>query len=346
MSETLTIRRPDDWHLHLRDGAVLSAVLPFTARTFGRAIVMPNLVPPVVKTADAVAYRERILAVLPTGSDFVPLMTAYLTDGTDPADLASGFEQGVLTAAKLYPAGATTNSDSGVTDIRNIDAVLKTMAEIGMPLLVHGEVTDPDIDIFDREKVFIERIMAPTLERLPDLKVVFEHVTTEEGVAFVCGAGSNVGATITPHHLVINRNDMFAGGMRPHMYCLPVAKREYHRLALREAATSGDPSYFLGTDSAPHPVSLKETDCGCAGVFNAPSAIEVYTQVFEEENALDRLEAFAALNGPSFYGLPFNEGQITLTRGERIPDPRLTVGDEEILPFFTDAGVNWIVVDI
>jgi dihydroorotase len=282
MSETLTIRRPDDWHLHLRDGAMLSAVLPFTARTFGRAIVMPNLVPPVLKTVDAVAYRERILSALPEGSDFVPLMTAYLTDGTDSADLASGFEQGVLTAAKLYPAGATTYSDSGVTDIQNIDGVLKTMTEIGMPLLVHGEVTDADVDIFDREKVFIERILAPTLERLPDLKVVFEHVTTAEGVAFVRGAGGNVGATITPHHLVINRNAMFAGGMRPHMYCLPVAKRECHRLALREAATSGDPSYFLGTDSAPHPVSLKETDCGCAGVFNAPSAMEVYTQVFEE----------------------------------------------------------------
>ena len=346
MSETLTIRRPDDWHLHLRDGAMLSAVLPFTARTFGRAIVMPNLVPPVLKTVDAVAYRERILSALPEGSDFVPLMTAYLTDGTDSADLASGFEQGVFTAAKLYPAGATTNSDSGVTDIRNIDAVLKTMAEIGMPLLVHGEVTDADVDIFDREKVFIERILAPTLERLPDLKVVFEHVTTAEGVAFVRGAGGNVGATITPHHLVINRNAMFAGGMRPHMYCLPVAKRECHRLALREAATSGDPSYFLGTDSAPHPVSLKETDCGCAGVFNAPSAMEVYTQVFEEENALDRLEAFAALNGPTFYGLPLNEGKITLTRGERNPDPRFTVEDEEILPFFTDAGVNWIIADI
>ena len=346
MSETLTIRRPDDWHLHLRDGAMLSAVLPFTARTFGRAIVMPNLVPPVLKTVDAVAYRERILSALPEGSDFVPLMTAYLTDGTDSADLASGFEQGVLTAAKLYPAGATTNSDSGVTDIQNIDGVLKTMTEIGMPLLVHGEVTDADVDIFDREKVFIERILAPTLERLPDLKVVFEHVTTAEGVAFVRGAGGNVGATITPHHLVINRNAMFAGGMRPHMYCLPVAKRECHRLALREAATSGDPSYFLGTDSAPHPVSLKETDCGCAGVFNAPSAMEVYTQVFEEENALDRLEAFAALNGPTFYGLPLNEGKITLTRGERNPDPRFTVEDEEILPFFTDAGVNWIIADI
>jgi dihydroorotase len=346
MSEILTIRRPDDWHLHLRDGAMLSAVLPFTARTFGRAIVMPNLVPPVLKTVDAVAYRERILSALPEGSDFVPLMTAYLTDGTDSADLASGFEQGVLTAAKLYPAGATTNSDSGVTDIQNIDGVLKTMTEIGMPLLVHGEVTDADVDIFDREKVFIERILAPTLERLPDLKVVFEHVTTAEGVAFVRGAGGNVGATITPHHLVINRNAMFAGGMRPHMYCLPVAKRECHRLALREAATSGDPSYFLGTDSAPHPVSLKETDCGCAGVFNAPSAMEVYTQVFEEENALDRLEAFAALNGPTFYGLPLNEGKITLTRGERNPDPRFTVEDEEILPFFTDAGVNWIIADI
>ena len=341
MTDTLTIRRPDDWHLHLRDGDMLRAVLPFTADVFGRAIIMPNLTPPVACAADAAAYRNRIMAALPPGAAFEPLMTAYLTDGTDPDDLAQGHADVIFTAAKLYPAGATTNSDNGVTDLANIHAVLATMELIGMPLLVHGEVTDPAVDIFDREKVFIDRVLKPALEEFSALKVVFEHITTAEGVDFVRSAGANVAATITPHHLVINRNALFAGGMRPHMFCLPVAKRERHRLALRDAATSGEAAFFLGTDSAPHPVSAKETDCGCAGIFNAPSALEVYAQVFDDEGALDKLEAFASLNGPAFYGLTVNEGTVTLKRGERAADTLLTVGDEEVLAFDTGSAVGW-----
>lgn len=343
MTDTLTLRRPDDWHLHLRDGDMLAAVLPFTANVFGRAIIMPNLTPPVARAADAAAYRDRILAALPAGTGFTPLMTAYLTDGTDPEDIAQGHADRIFTAAKLYPAGATTNSDNGVTDIANIRDVLATMERIGMPLLVHGEVTDPEVDIFDREKVFIERVLKPTLDDLPGLKVVFEHITTAEGVEFVRSTGPTVGATITPHHLVINRNALFAGGMRPHMFCLPVAKRERHRLALVDAATSGEAAFFLGTDSAPHPVSAKETDCGCAGIFNAPSALEVYAQVFDEEGALDKLEAFASLNGPAFYGLPVNEGTVTLSRGARGADALLSVGDEDVLPFDTGTPVNWVM---
>ena len=341
--DTLTIRRPDDWHLHLRDGAMLQAVLPFTANVFGRAIVMPNLTPPVTTTGAAIAYRDRILTALAADARFTPLMTAYLTDTTDPDDLAQGHADGVFAAAKLYPAGATTNSAHGVTDIARIKPVLGRMAEIGMPLLVHGEVTDPAVDIFDREKVFIERVLIPTLDDIPDLRVVFEHITTAEGVAFVRGAGPNVAATITPHHLVINRNALFAGGMRPHMFCLPVAKREIHRQALREAATSGEAAFFLGTDSAPHPVSAKETDCGCAGIFNAPSALEVYARVFDEEAALDRLEAFASLNGPAFYGLPPNDDMVTLNRSVRPADALLSIGAEDILPFDTGAPVGWTI---
>jgi dihydroorotase len=341
--DTLTICRPDDWHLHLRDGAMLQAVLPFTAEVFGRAIVMPNLKPPVATTADAVAYRDRILTALAADARFTPLMTAYLTDTTDPDDLAQGHADGVFTAAKLYPAGATTNSASGVTDIARIMPVLARMAEIGMPLLVHGEVTDLAVDIFDREKEFIERVLKPTLNDVPDLRVVFEHITSAEGVAFVRGAGPNIAATITPHHLVINRNALFAGGMRPHMFCLPVAKREIHRLALREAATSGEAAFFLGTDSAPHPVSAKETDCGCAGIFNAPSALEVYAHVFDEEAALERLEAFASLNGPAFYGLPPNDDTVTLIRAECPADALLRVGEDEILPFDTGTPTGWTI---
>ena len=341
--DTLTICRPDDWHLHLRDGAMLQAVLPFTAEVFGRAIVMPNLEPPVATTADAVAYRDRILTALAADARFTPLMTAYLTDTTDPDDLAQGHADGVFTAAKLYPAGATTNSASGVTDIARIKPVLARMAEIGMPLLVHGEVTDLAVDIFDREKVFIERVLKPTLNDVPDLRVVFEHITSAEGVAFVRGAGPNIAATITPHHLVINRNALFAGGMRPHMFCLPVAKREIHRLALREAATSGEAAFFLGTDSAPHPVSAKETDCGCAGIFNAPSALEVYAHVFDEEAALERLESFASLNGPAFYGLPPNDDTVTLIRAECPADAPLRVGEDEILPFDTGTPTGWTI---
>ncbi|MEK9644046.1 MAG: dihydroorotase [Alphaproteobacteria bacterium] len=343
--DVITLRRPDDWHLHLRDGDMLAAVLPFTARTFGRAIVMPNLSPPVTTAAAAAAYRTNILAALPAGNSFEPLMTCYLTDTTDVDDLAAGHAAGIFTAAKLYPAGATTNSDNGVTDIVRIEDVLSAMAGIGMPLLVHGEVTDPTVDIFDRERVFIERVLSPALDRHPDLKVVFEHITTAEGVDFVREAGSRVGATVTPHHLVINRNALFAGGIRPHMYCLPIAKRERHRLSLREAATSGDTSFFLGTDSAPHPVSAKETDCGCAGIFNAPTALEIYAQVFDEEGALDRLEAFASLNGPAFYGFAANQDTVTLVRGARDPDQTVSVGSESILPFDTGAALGWRIAE-
>jgi dihydroorotase len=310
----LTIRRPDDWHVHLRDGAVLEGVLPHTARQFARAIVMPNLSPPMTDCAGVAAYRQRIMAALPAGMDFTPLMTLYLTDATDPDEVARGFAEGVFVAAKLYPAHATTGSAHGVTDIANIRAVLERMAAIGMPLLVHGEVTDAHVDIFDREAVFIERTLAPLVRDLPELKVVFEHVTTQEAVQFVDSAGPNVAATITPQHLHINRNAMLVGGIRPHMYCLPVAKREVHRLALRKAATSGSAKFFLGTDSAPHAVGAKEAACGCAGIFNAPYAIESYLAVFEEEGAIDRFEAFASLNGPAFYGLPVNDGTVTLEK--------------------------------
>ena len=339
--DTITIRRPDDWHLHFRDGETMRAVVPHTARQFARAIVMPNLSPPVTTTAMAAAYRERILAAVPQGIAFTPLMTAYLTDDTDPDDLAHGFESGVLTAAKLYPAGATTNSASGVTDIRKIDRVLERMAEIGMPLCVHGEVTSADIDIFDREAVFIERVLAPLIERLPELRVIFEHITTRQAVDFVDSAGENVAATITPQHLHINRNAILVGGIRPHMYCLPVAKREEHRLGLRKAATSGSAKYFLGTDSAPHHRHAKESDCGCAGIFNAPFALESYLTVFEEEGAIDRFEAFASLNGPRFYRLPVNEDEVTLERAD-IPVPdEVDGGDARVVPFHAGERLGW-----
>ncbi|HEY9079598.1 dihydroorotase [Magnetovibrio sp.] len=339
---SLTMRRPDDWHVHLRDGDMMKAVLPYTAKQFGRAIVMPNLVPPVTAAADAQAYRERIRAALPEGSTFEPLMTAYLTDNTDADDLAAGFKDGVFAAAKLYPAGATTNSDSGVTDIRNLDAVLERMEEIGMPLLVHGEVTDADIDIFDREHVFIHRVMEPTLARFQGLKVVFEHITTSVAVDFVRSQGPRVGATITVHHLMINRTDIFRGGIRPHLYCLPVAKREQHRLALREAATSGEAQFFLGTDTAPHAISAKEAACGCAGIFSAPTAVELYAQVFDEEQALDRFEAFASLNGPAFYGLKPNAETVTLTRDPwTVPGDVAVVGGGSVKPFMAGETINW-----
>ena len=345
MADTLTIRRPDDWHLHLRDGAALRSVLPFTANQFGRAIVMPNLTPPVTTAEAANAYRDRILAALPAGSSFMPLMVAYLTNGTDADALADGFRAGAFVAAKLYPAHATTNSAAGVTDIRNIDGVLERMAEIGMPLLVHGEVTDPAVDIFDREAVFIDKILVPLVERLPSLRIVFEHATTERAVEFVRGAGANIGCTITPHHLLLNRNAMFQGGIRPHHYCLPVVKRERHRLALVEAATSGDPHFFLGTDSAPHAVSAKETACGCAGIFNAPTAIEIYAEVFDAANALDRLEAFASLNGPRFYGLPVNEQRITLERSPMtVPDAVALPDGGEVRPFRAGEQLAWRIV--
>ncbi|MFD0858112.1 dihydroorotase [Roseovarius aquimarinus] len=339
----LTLRRPDDWHLHLRDGDMLRAVLPWTARDFARAIIMPNLVPPVVTGADAEAYRARILAALPEGADFTPLMTLYLTEATEAEDVARAHASGLVTAVKLYPAGATTNSASGVTDFARVQGVLERMAEIGLPLCVHGEVTDPAVDIFDREAVFIDRVLDPLRRRVPGLKVVMEHITTSQGVDYVKAHPEHLGATITTHHLVINRNHILAGGIRPHYYCLPVAKREEHRLALRAAATSGDARFFLGTDSAPHTDPAKLQPCGCAGCFTAPNTLPILAHVFEEEGALGQLEGFASLNGSTFYGLPPNEARITLTRGApdlpgqiETPDGPVTVFDPGFVP-------NWHV---
>lgn len=341
MTDRLTIRRPDDWHVHLRDGAMMHAVVPHTARQFARAIVMPNLSPPVTNVAEGIAYRARIEAAIPAGLDFTPLIVAYLTDNSDADEIARGHAEGVFTACKLYPAHATTNSAQGVTDIGKIMPVLERMQEIGMPLLVHGEVTDAATDIFDREAVFIDRTLAPLTRDLPQLKIVFEHITTAEAADFVLAAGPNIAATITPHHLHINRNAMFAGGIRPHAYCLPVAKRERHRLAIRKAAVSGSPKFFLGTDSAPHARHTKEAACGCAGIFNAPYALESYAAAFEEEGALDRLEGFASEYGPRFYDLPLNAGTITLERGEtRVPD-RIDADAAELVPFHAAETLGW-----
>ena len=340
MADQLTIAAPDDWHVHLRDGAMLDQVVGHTARQFRRAIVMPNLRPPVTSVDAAKAYRDRIQAACPEDLSFTPLMTAYLTDDIAPSELEVGFREGVFTAAKLYPANATTNSAAGVTDLLRIDSVLAAMARIGMPLLIHGEVTDSEIDIFDREAVFIERHLAPLRERHPELKVVLEHITTEQAVQFVASATSNLAATITPHHLHINRNAMFAGGLRSDFYCLPVAKRERHRLALRQAATSGDPRFFLGTDSAPHERASKESACGCAGIFNAPHALESYAEVFEQENAMDRLEGFASLHGPAFYNLPANGDSITLQRRDQLV-PELVNG---LVPFHAGEILSWTVI--
>ena len=339
--DRITIRRPDDWHVHLRDGAMLAAVLPFTARQFARAIVMPNLVPPVTTVAAARAYRDRILAALPRDLAFEPLMTCYLGDDTDPDEVEAGWQEGVFTAVKLYPAHATTNSQFGVTEIRRVHPVLERLQRLGMPLLVHGEVTDHHIDIFDREAVFIDRVLEPLRRDFPELKVVFEHITTAEAVSYVESAGPLLGATITAHHLVINRNAIFAGGVRPHMYCLPVAKREKHRLALRRAATSDNPKFFLGTDSAPHPAQAKESACGCAGIFTAPTALEVYASVFEAEGALDRFEAFASVRGPNFYGLPLNEGTTTLAKGISAPQQAIAVDGDSLVPFETPEPLAW-----
>ncbi|MGQ0609542.1 MAG: dihydroorotase [Paracoccaceae bacterium] len=314
MTQSLTLRRPDDWHLHLRDGAVLRAVLPETTRHFARAIVMPNLVPPVVTAADALAYRARILAALPDGAAFEPLMTLYLTEDTDPADVVAAAQSGLVQAVKLYPAGATTNSHGGVRDLARVMKVLEAMAKVGLPLCTHGEVTTPEVDIFDREAVFIDTVLDPLRRAVPGLRVVMEHITTAEGAAYAAQGGPDLAATITTHHLVINRNHLLVGGIRPHYYCLPVAKRESHRQALRRAATSGAACYFLGTDSAPHVDRLKESACGCAGCFTATNTMPILAHVFEELGALDRLESFVALNGPAFYRLPANETRITLTR--------------------------------
>ncbi len=341
MTARLTIRRPDDWHVHLRDGELLASVLAYTTRQFARAIVMPNLPVPITTIAAARAYRERIIAALPVGTDFTPLMTCYLTDGADPEEIAGGFEAGLFTACKLYPAHATTGSAHGVTDIGHIRPALERMEKVGMPLLVHGEVTDADIDIFDREAVFIDRTMTGLVRDYPALKIVFEHITTAEAADFVMASGPLVAATLTPQHLHINRNAMFAGGLRPHAYCLPVAKRERHRLALRTAAISGSPQFFLGTDSAPHTASAKESACGCAGIFNAPFALESYAAVFEEEGALEQLEGFASLHGPRFYGLPANEGLITLERsGTAVPDSLMAAGSR-IIPFHAGEDLAW-----
>ena len=341
MTDELTIRRPDDWHLHLRDGAMLQTVLRYTARQFARAIVMPNLVPPVTTVAAARDYAARIAAALPAGARFTPLMTCYLTDGLDPAELARGWQERVFVAAKLYPAHATTNSAHGVTDIAKIRGALETMARLGMPLLVHGEVVDPTVDVFDREAVFIERVLAPLTRGLPELKVVFEHVTTADAIAFVLATPRNLAATITAHHLVINRNALFQGGLRPHAYCLPIAKRERHRLALRRAAVSGDPRFFLGTDSAPHRAHDKETACGCAGIFSAPVALESYAVVFEAEGALDRLEAFASRNGPAFYGLPPNDETVTLVRRPWTVPATIEGPGGTLVPFHAGETLPW-----
>ncbi|MEO1004001.1 MAG: dihydroorotase [Cyanobacteria bacterium J06638_7] len=342
----LTLRQPDDWHAHLRDGAMLQAVAPATAAQFARAIVMPNLRPPITSVEAARAYRRRIGEALPDGCGFQPLMTAYLTDAIAAAEVERGFREGVWTACKLYPAGATTNSAAGVTAIAAITDVLEVMERIGMPLLIHGEVVDPGVDIFDREAVFIERELAPLLQRHPGLKVVLEHITTSDAADFVRSGPATLAATITPHHLHINRNAMFAGGLRPDAYCLPVAKRELHRLALRAAATSGNPRFFLGTDTAPHERAAKESACGCAGIFNAPFAIESYAAVFAQEQALHRLEGFASEHGPRFYGLPLNAGTITLVREPLTVPRRLHLNDAagravELVPFHAGETLPW-----
>ncbi|KIC33395.1 dihydroorotase [Leisingera sp. ANG-S5] len=343
MTQTLTIPRPDDWHLHLRDGAMLQAVLPETARHFGRAIIMPNLVPPVVTGAQAAAYRDRILAALPEGMAFEPLMTLYLTEDTDPADVAAAHASGLVKAVKLYPAGATTNSASGVTNFDNVRAVLEKMAEIGLPLCTHGEVTDHDIDIFDREAVFIDRVLDPIRTSTPGLRVVMEHITTKNAADYVASQDKDLGATITTHHLIINRNHILVGGIKPHYYCLPVAKREEHRLALRAAATSGDKRYFLGTDSAPHTDPNKESACGCAGCFTATNTMSLLAHVFEEEGALDKLAGFASENGPAFYGLPVSGETLTLTKGEApvaFPE-KIESGDGPVTVFDPGFPVYW-----
>ncbi|MCY4335107.1 MAG: dihydroorotase [Litoreibacter sp.] len=340
---TLTIRRPDDWHLHLRDGEMLKGILPETARHFARAIIMPNLVPPVVTARDAAEYHDRIMAAKPDNSDFKPLMTLYLTEETEVKDLRAAHEIGLVTAVKLYPAGATTNSASGVKNFANVMRQLETMAQIGLPLCVHGEVTDADIDIFDREAVFIDRVLNPIRKRLPELKVIMEHITTKDGADYAA-AHDNTGATITTHHLVINRNHLLVGGIKPHYYCLPVAKREEHRLALRKAATSGDPTFFLGTDSAPHTDDLKENACGCAGCFTASNTMSILAEVFEQDGALDKLEGFASLNGPAFYGLPANEDTITLTKGDPVAYPdKIQTGAGPVTVFDPQMPLHWRV---
>lgn len=342
--DVITLTQPDDWHLHIRDGEAMAAVLPYTAKQFGRAIIMPNLAPPVTTTEQALAYRERILAARPAGSDFEPLMTLYLTDNTPPSEIEKAKASGQIHGVKLYPAGATTNSASGVTDIRHCDETLAAMAELGVPLLVHGEVTSSDIDIFDREAVFIDRVLLPLLARLPNLRVVFEHITTKDAAEFVAQAPANVGATITAHHLLFNRNHMLVGGVRPHYYCLPVLKREVHRQALVAAAISGSPKFFLGTDSAPHAKKAKETSCGCAGSFTAPAALELYATAFDEAGALDKLEGFASHFGADFYGLPRHTKTVTLRRETWTLPETLPYAGDVIVPLKAGETLPWRLV--
>ena len=343
--DTLTLTRPDDWHLHLRDGDAMRAVLPHSARQFARAIIMPNLRPPVTTTEQALAYRARILDAIPAGSTFQPLMTLYLTDNTSPAEIVRAKDSNHVVACKLYPAGATTNSDSGVTNVRNIYSVLEMMQAHGLPLLVHGEVTDPEVDVFDREAVFIERVLMPTIRDFPALKVVLEHITTQDAVEYVRAAPATIAATITAHHLLYNRNAIFQGGIRPHYYCLPILKREHHRQALIRAATSGDPKYFLGTDSAPHPRQGKETACGCAGCYTAHAALELYAEAFESADALDKLETFASFHGPDFYGLPRNTKTLTLLRQPTSVPDRFPFGTDTLTPLRAGETVRWRLAD-
>ncbi len=347
-TQKITIRQPDDWHIHLRDGAILNSVVSPTARVFNRAVVMPNLTPPITSVQAATSYRKRIISAIPDGFSFTPLMTAYLTDNLSPDVIEHGFKEGIFFAAKLYPANSTTNSSKGVTDIAAIDSLLKTMQRIDMPLLIHGEVTDPDVDIFDREALFIETVLKPLLARYESLRVVLEHITTEQSIEFVSNSNFNLAATITPHHLHINRNAIFAGGLRSDFYCLPVAKREHHRLALRKAATSGKSCFFLGTDSAPHLRQFKESSCGCAGIFSAPIALESYVEVFEDEGALDKLEAFASNNGATFYQLPLNSNSLTLERRPQVVPQFFEVikedkSIEKIVPFHSGETLRWSI---
>lgn len=344
MTDQITLTRPDDWHLHLRDGAMLKAVLPETTRHFARAIIMPNLVPPVVTSADAEAYKARIMAAMPQGADFTPLMTLYLTEDTDADDVAAAHASGLISAVKLYPAGATTNSASGVADFDKVRGVLERMAEIGLPLCVHGEVADADVDIFDREAVFIDRVLDPIRRKTPDLRIVMEHITTSDGVDYVKNADKNLAATITTHHLIINRNDILVGGIKPHYYCLPVAKRESHRLALRAAATANDARFFLGTDSAPHTDPNKLSACGCAGCFTAPNTMPILAHVFEDDGALANLEGFTSLHGPAFYRLPPNTTTLTMTKGTPTPLPeKLITAEGEVTLFDPGFDLLWQV---
>ena len=341
MTDLLKLTRPDDLHLHLRDGAMLKAVLPSSAAHFARALIMPNLVPPVVTAAQASSYRDRILSALPDDQPFEPLMTLYLTEETDPNDLSAAFQSGLIRAVKLYPAGATTNSASGVSNFERVRPVLERMADIGCPLCVHGEVTDDAVDIFDREAVFIDEILKSLIKDFPSLKIVFEHISTSEAADFVLESDNNIAATITPHHLELNRNAIFEGGIRPHNYCLPIVKREKHRVALRKAATSGSPKFFLGTDSAPHSKGAKESACGCAGLFNAPFAMEAYTKIFDEENSLDKLEAFSSEFGPQFYGLPLNEEKVMLERTNTSVPMEIDIINTTIIPFHSGNNIPW-----